>query len=182
MTLFLAGLVVFFGVHLLPVFGDLRGRLIERHGEPIYKTAFAVVSAIGFVMMLYGRGGMPFVPVFTPPDFSRALAMIVMLPAFVLLVAAYFPCNIRRWVGHPMLIAIFLWSSVHVLANGDRSSLMLFGAFLIYSVIDWISVQKRPVKPMATFNPARDFVVVVVGVIAYVLVFRLHERFFAPLS
>ena len=56
MTLFLAGLIVFFGVHLLPVFGDLRAGLIERHGEPIYKTAFALISAVGFVMMLYVSG------------------------------------------------------------------------------------------------------------------------------
>ena len=182
MTLFLTGLIVFFGVHLVPVFSDLRGRLIQRLGEPVYKTAFALISAVGFVMMLYGRGDMAFVPVFTPPAFSKGLAMIVMLPAFVLLVAAYFPCNIKRWVGHPMLLAVFLWSSVHVLANGDRASLMLFGAFLLYAIIDWLSARKRPAKPMSAFSPTRDFVVVVVGVVAYVLVFRLHERFFAPLT
>ncbi len=182
MVLFIIGIVVFFGVHLLPMLVSAREGLIDRLGASGYKATFSVVSIIGFVCMLYGWTSVPYVPVFDPPAFSLPLSKIVMLPAFVLMVAAYIPCRIRRWVGHPMIIAVLLWALVHVLANGDQASLLLFGSFLLYSIVDWISaVRRQTVKP-ADSTLRNDLIVVAVGVVAYFAVFFLHERFIAPLG
>ena len=182
MGLLIAGIVVFFGIHLLPAFVGVRVRLVDMLGESGYKTAFALTSAIGFVFMLYGWKTAPGVPVFDPPSFGLVLAKVVMLPAFVLLVAAYVPCNIKRLVGHPMIIAILLWSLVHVLTNGDRTSLILFGAFLLYSIFDWASVVRRQPGRATPTGWRNDLIVVVIGVAAYIVVYRLHGRFFAPLG
>ncbi len=182
MELLIVGMVVFFGIHLLPSFVDTRQVLVDKWGEASYKAAFSVISAIGFVCMLYGWQATPDVPVFNPPAISLPLSKLVMLLAFVLLVAAYVPCRIRRWVGHPMIIAVLLWALVHVLANGDQASLLLFGSFLLFSVVNWILVVRRHSETSAEARPRNDLIVVVVGVVAYFVVYYLHERFFAPLG
>ena len=182
MGLLITGTVLFFGIHLLPIFVGLRQRLVDMLGEARYKTAFALTSAAGFVAMLYGWKAVPNVPVFDPPAFSLLLAKIVMLPALVLLVAAYVPSNIRRLAGHPMLIAVLLWALVHVLANGDRASLILFGAFLLYAIIDWVSVVRRRPGRRAPVRWRGDLIVAALGVAVYIAVYRLHERFIAPLG
>lgn len=182
MGLLITGIVLFFGIHLLPAFVEPRGRLVDMLGAAGYKTAFSLTSAIGFVFMLYGWKMAPDVPVFDPPAFGLLLAKVVMLPAFVLLVAAYVPCNIKRLVGHPMIIAILLWSLVHVLTNGDQTSLIVFGAFLLYSIFDWASVVRRQPGRAALAGWRNDLIVVAVGIAVYVVVYGLHGRFFAPLG
>ena len=78
-----------------------------------------------------------------PPVWSRHLAFVLMLPSFVLLVAAYVPSRIRTAVKHPMLAAVKIWAFAHLLANGDLGSLVLFGSFLAWAVYDRISVKRR---------------------------------------
>ena len=182
MALFIVGIVVFFGVHLLPCFVDTRQGLIDRLGEVRYKAAFSVISVIGFALMLYGWMAMPFVHVFEPPAISLPLSKIVMLPAFVLFVAANVPCRIRRLVGHPMIIAVLLWALVHALANGDRASLLLFGSFLLYSIVDWFYVVRRQREKPAAGPPRNDMIVIAVGVLVWFAAYFLHERFIAPLG
>ena len=63
-----------------------------------------------------------------------------MIPAMILLVAAYVPSRIRTAVGHPMLTALMIWAFAHLLANGDLASVLLFGSLLGFAVYDRISV------------------------------------------
>ena len=44
---------------------------------------------------------------------------------------------------HPMLTALMIWAFAHLLANGDLASLLLFGSFLAFAVVDRISVMAR---------------------------------------
>ncbi len=182
MTLFIIGIIVFFGIHLLPSCVETRQTLIGRLGELGYKAAFSGVSIAGFVLMLYGWKATPPIPVFEPPAMSLPLSKFVMLPAFVLFVAAYIPCRIRHRVGHPMIIAILLWALVHVLANGDLASLLLFGSFLLYSIVDWALVVRRQPAAPAAGSLRGDLIVVAVGIVAYFAVYFLHDRFLAPLA
>ena len=69
--------------------------------------------------------------------------MLLMLPAMILLVAAYVPSRIRTAVRHPMLVAVTLWAFGHLLANGDVASVLLFGSFLAYAVYDIVSATQR---------------------------------------
>jgi uncharacterized membrane protein len=61
-----------------------------------------------------------------------------------LLFAAYAPAGrIAAAVRHPMLAATKLWAFGHLLANGEVRSVALFGAFLVFAVIDRIAVKAR---------------------------------------
>lgn len=179
MALLIVGIVVFLGIHLLPTCGGLRARLIARLGANGYRVLFSVLSIAGFVLLVYGFAKAPVIQIWSPPVWARHLAMLLMLPAFVFLVAAYFPGRIKTALKHPMLVAIKTWALAHLLANGDLAGIVLFGSFLAYAVYDRISVKRRQPDGTAGVGappgPYNDIVVVVLGLALYVaFLFWLH--------
>jgi uncharacterized membrane protein len=140
MTLLLVGLVVFLGVHSLRIYADSwRTRQVARIGEQRWKSIYSVVSLAGFALLVWGYGvarGTPVV-LWTPPLWTRHLASVLTLPAFVLLAAAYVPGNrIKAAVGHPMIAGVKVWAFSHLLANGNLADVVLFGAFLAWAIAD----------------------------------------------
>lgn len=179
MALLIIGIVVFLGIHLLPTFSGLRDRLIERLGENGYKALFSILSILGLVLLVYGFAKAPFIPVWSPPAWMRHVAMLLMLPAFIFLVAAYFPGRIKKIVKHPMLTAIKTWALAHLLVNGDLASIVLFGSFLAYAVYDRIALKhRRPTELIETpgpGSPRNDVIAVVLGLVFYaVFLIWLH--------
>ncbi len=173
MGLLLAGLAIFFLVHLIPVYQTFRHRLIAGMGEAQYKIAFALVSfgALYLIVRGYGEARLVAPELFTPPEWTRHLAMLLMLFAFIMLAAAYIPSRIRDKLKHPMLTAVKTWALAHLIANGDGASFLLFGGFLMWAVYDRISVKRR--GAMGPLGDAKgslggDIAVVVVGLAAYV--------------
>jgi hypothetical protein len=49
-------------------------------------------------------------PLWVPPTWIKHVVFLLMIPAIVLLVAAYVPSRIRSAVGHPMLTALMIWA------------------------------------------------------------------------
>lgn len=148
MLILLLGIAVFIGVHLLPTEPDLRAGLVKRFGESTYKAVFSVLSLIGFAMIVLGYHKLQIMPgknpvIWTPPVWTRHIALALMLPSMILLVAAYIPSRIRTALKHPMLVAVKLWALAHLLANGDLGGMALFASFLAYAVYDRISVRTR---------------------------------------
>lgn len=165
------GLLLFFAVHLVPTSPSLRDGLIERFGVSAYKIGFAVLSLVGFVLIVAGYHKLQLMPgknpvIWDPPSWTRHIAFLLMLPAMILLVAAFVPSRIRTAVKHPMLSAIKAWALAHLLVNGDLGSLVLFGAFLAFAVYDRISIKHRVVTIPASPPGALNDVLVVVGGLA----------------
>ena len=175
MTLLILGLVIFHGLHLVPTAPELRTGLRERLGPGIYQLLFSVASLVGLVLIVWGYGqahgrGDGNVQLYYPPLFLRHITLALMLPAFILLAAAYVPSRIRTAVKHPMLTAVKTWALAHLLIRGDLASVLLFGSFLAYGVFDRISVKKRgALGPLgtATGGLIGDITAVVIGVVAY---------------
>ncbi|MFN0217884.1 MAG: NnrU family protein [Hyphomicrobium sp.] len=194
MMLMIVGLLIFLGIHLLPTSPDVRNGLRGRLGEGAYKGAFSLISLIGLVIIVLGYHKMQLHPgknpvLWDPPTWTRHIALALMLPSMIFLVAAQVPSRIRNAVKHPMLLAIKLWALAHLLANGDAASLILFGSFLAYAVYDRISVKRRgTLGPLGDKQPTsaiNDVIVVGVGVALYAaLLLGGHEWLIgvAPLS
>ncbi|MEO1266063.1 MAG: NnrU family protein [Pseudomonadota bacterium] len=147
MPTLLAGLILFFGVHTVPMYPAQRERLVERIGSIGYSIAFGVVSLIGLILIARGyssfAAGVGNPQLWVPPVWTQHIALLLMLPAMIAIVAAYVPSRVRNILKHPMLVAIKLWALAHLLANGDLASLLLFGTFLAWAVFDRISVKRR---------------------------------------
>ncbi len=173
MTLLIIGIIVFLGIHLLPTFPHFRERLIGSLGETGYKAAFGVLSIAGFVLLVWGFGSAPFIQVWSPPPWTRWVAIVLMLPAFIFLVASYVPGRIKAKVKHPFLVAIKTWALAHLIANGDLASIILFGSFLAYAVYDRIALKGRqPTELIGTAaqgGTRNDLIAVVFGVLFYVI-------------
>ena len=176
MALLIIGIVVFLGIHLLPTFQGLRQGLIDKLGENGYKAFFSIASILGFVLLIYGYANAPYIPVWTPPVWTRHLALLLMVPAFVFIVAAYVPGRIKKAVKHPMLAAIKTWAFAHLISNGDLAGIILFGSFLAYAVYDRIALKHRqPTELIETpgpGSPRNDVIAVILG-IAFYLIFLI---------
>ena len=173
MTLLIIGIVVIIGIHLVPAFSDVRERLVERLGTNGYRLLFSVVATLGLVLLIWGFARAPVIQAWSPPNWTRYVAMVLMLPVFPLLIAAYLPGNIKAKVKHPFLVAIKTWALAHLIANGDLASMILFGSFLAYAVFDRIALKRRAATSLVTVpetGPVRnDLIAVVAGFILYVV-------------
>jgi uncharacterized membrane protein len=182
MTLLIAGLLVFLGVHSLRIVADpWRGRQVARWGLGPWKGVYSLVSLIGFALIVWGYGvarGAPVV-VWVPPTWTRHLAALLTLPAFVLLAAAYVPGNgIKAAIGHPMIAGVKLWALAHLLANGNLADIVLFGVFLAWAIADFVASRRRDRVAgtvAARGTAGRSLVAVAVGLVAWgVFAFALH--------
>ncbi|HEY2679451.1 MAG TPA: NnrU family protein [Steroidobacteraceae bacterium] len=185
MALLIIGLVLFLGVHSVAIVAPaLRARMIHRLGEGAWKGLYALISLVGFVLICYGFGVAREAPVvlYSPPIWLRHVALILMLPVFPLIVAAYLPGRIKTAAKHPMLAAVKLWAFAHLLANGLLADVLLFGAFLAWAVVDRISLKRRSTPQLLRTAPPRplnDVISVVLGLAIYALVIGwAHVRLF----
>src|SRR3954467_9475424 len=175
------GLAVFFGVHTLTTQRKPRARLIGSLGEGGYKIGYSLASAIGLLLMIWGFASYRatgWVDVWNPPTALKHIAVALMLPAVILVVASYIRGRIYTTLKHPMLTGIKLWAAAHLLANGDLGSIILFGSFLGWAVFDRISLKRRPdagAPPIPVGGPGNELSAVAVGLVAYLaLAFAFH--------
>lgn len=178
MLTMVTGLVLFFLAHLVPTQPEMRAGIITRFGDAAYKSIFAIASFAGLALIVIGYGKLQVMAgknpqIWIPPTGMRHIALLLMLPAMILLLAAYVPSRIRTAVKHPMLLAIKLWAVSHLLANGDLASIVLFGSFLAYAVFDMISVKRRAaLGPLGARQGglAGDLTAVLGGLVLYVVI------------
>lgn len=169
MSYLVLGLLLFLGVHSTRIFADnWRTRMIERIGPYPWKGIYTLLSLAGFALMVWGYGEARQVPVilYDPPLFTRHLAALLVLLAFVLVAAAYVPGNhIKAAVGHPMYAGIKVWAFAHLLSNGRLADVILFGAFLAWSIIGFIAARRRD-RRAGTVYPAGEAALSALTVIA----------------
>ncbi len=182
MTVLVVGLLLFLGPHSVRlVADDWRTARIASTGEGRWKGLVSLASLVGLALIVWGYGlarASAGAPLWSPPTGSRHLASPLTLVAFVLIVAAYVPrSRLRALVGHPMLLGTSLWALAHLLANGGVADLVLFGAFLAWSVVQFVALRRRDrlegrTRPGIWGN---DLTSVVVGTVAwYVFAIYLH--------
>ena len=147
MPYLIGGLVIFLGVHSVRIVADgWRTQTLARMGEGTYKGIYSALSLLGFALIIYGFGLARETPVvlWTPPAGMRHASSLLTLVAFILLTAAYVPHNgIKARVHHPLVLGVKFWALAHLLSNGNRAHMLLFGAFLAWGVLDFIASRRR---------------------------------------
>ncbi len=173
LLIMIAGLALFIGAHVLTTLRDARAAAIARLGEGGYKIVYSLVSLAGIALAAWGFGlyrATGWINVWHPPVALRHLALALMLPAVILVVASYVRGRIYTTLKHPMLAGVKLWAVLHLLSNGDLGSIILFGSILAWAVYDRISLKRRAdpgAPPIPVDGLRNDVIAVVIGAIVY---------------
>jgi uncharacterized membrane protein len=174
MAILILGLVIFLCLHSTRIVSESgRRKAIARLGEGPWKGLYSAVSAIGFVLIVWGfaRARYNAPQLWTPFLGARHITMLLMLISLILLASYLFKrSHITAAVHHPMLWSVVLGSAGHLIANGSAADLLLFAAFLVWSVADLASSYARDRRNNVVY-PAPELGAtagaVVVGLVVY---------------
>ena len=182
MTILILGLVVFLGIHSVRILaGPFRDAQVAANPRR-WKGLYTLVSFVGLGLIIWGWIlARPMAPqLYDPPTWGRHVTLGLVWIAFVLMPTANAPTGrIKATVRHPMLLGVIFWSSGHLLANGDQASVVLFGSFLVWAILDLISAMRRGEPAPVVVRPRADVIAVVAGTVLWaVFVLFLHRVLF----
>lgn len=181
MWILVLGLLIFFAVHSVRIVaGGFRDEQLAANPAR-WKALYSLASAVGLALIVWGwivfRPDAPHV--FDPPSWGRHAAMGLVFLAFVLLAAAYLPAGrIKVWLKHPMIVGVALWALGHLLVNGDLASIVLFGSFFAYAVVNRLTLTARGDPAPAVVAPASDLMAAAAGAVAFGVALWLHPVLF----
>ena len=170
MTMLYAAAAVFLGIHLLVSGTRVRDAITGTIGEGPYMGLFSLASvgAIVWLAIAYNaaqRTGADAVVYNLGPG-ARHLAIPTVALAFFLGIQGLLlpnPTSIRqegaatregtirgvlRITRHPFLWGVAIWSAFHLAANGDLASVIMFGTFLVLSVLGTFSIDAKRKRKM----------------------------------
>ena len=173
--MFVTGILLFFGVHLVPLHSKLKQSIESKIGENVYKTFFSIISLIGLLLIILGyeSSADSLYQINTKVYFYSKFFMFLSL---TILISAYFPTYIKKYTKHPMSVGIAIWALMHLLTNSDTSSVILFGSFIIYGIVSVLvaelkGIDKKTLTPRIVF----DALSMALGVFLTFLAFNFHE-------
>ncbi len=152
--------IVFLAIHMLPG-TPLRGRAVRALGEGLYRGLFSLLSAAVLAWLALAYADAPYEELWPQASWSRWIPVIVMPFALTLLVASLTTRNpsmagmeravdqqfaavgILTVTRHPMLWSFALWALSHVVPNGDRASLWMFGSLALLSLAGMAIIDRR---------------------------------------
>jgi uncharacterized membrane protein len=191
------GVVLFLGVHLVPMMPAARAALIARLGEGPYKIAFSLLALAGLIGAIVAYRFTPHVTLWSSPAPLRAVSALLMLAAVWLFAGAKGVPWFKRIVRHPMLWAIGLFGIAHLVVNGEVAGVILFGGLALFGFA-WQSLTDRrdaavdpagwqetrrttSFWPFAKWHAKSDPVTVrplIIGAIVYVALILVHPWLF----
>jgi len=172
--MFYSGIILFFGVHLVPLNKNLKTIVRTRLGEGTYLGLFSFFSLTGILLIIIGyESSQNFLYSIHGKAFQYSKYFMVL--SITLLIAANLPTYIKKYSKHPMSLGIALWSTLHLLTNSDLISVILFSSFLIYTVISVLVSEMRNVEtngaiPRIIF----DIMAVILGTFLTILAYNFH--------
>ena len=182
MVLLVLGVGLFALAHFAPAFDvGPRKRSLERFGADGHRGVFSLIVLASVAAIVFGWRAAAAEPVFlyAPPAWSRLAANVGMALVLFLLVASGAPSNVKRFLRHPQLLGVVAWALVHLLANGDLRSVVLFGGLGAWALAmipalnrrdgAWTRPEPRPI--------VGDVVVVAITAAAFFAVRWAHPYF-----
>ena len=135
-----------------------------------------MVGCVAMIIMGW-RSALPTI-IYIPPVSLRVPAMVLVVIAVILLIGSHFKrTRLKKYIRHPMLAAIAVWAFAHLLANGDSKSLVLFGGFLVWSILSMVLINRRDgeyQKPTEFMPVWREFIGPVAAIIISGQIVKYH--------
>ncbi len=176
--MFLAFAVALFaGLHLIAAVPPLKAALQGRLGKA-YGPVFGISSLISLVLVVLAWQSADRPAVYDPPGwgFRAALALNFLASLFVGIFV--FRGRLRQISRFPLALAVMLWATAHLLANGDGAAVILFGGFLLYGVAHLLLGLVNGVRPSPEVRQGHDAISLLTGVALYGVLIQLHAHLF----
>lgn len=169
MNLFAWALAGFVLIHIGISATGLRARIVGAIGEWPYRGLFSLASGALLTGLIIGVGQMradPFdplnAPLWDPPGWLRWGAYVLVLFGLSLAFTGLFTpgpttagfekaglargepaYGVLRITRHPFLWGVALWGAGHLLVNGERFAVMLFGALALMAIFGARSIDRK---------------------------------------
>lgn len=175
MAYLLTGIVLFIILHMFPSAVVLRGRVIAMCGEATYKIVFSLLVLTSISLIILGYRYADYVHIYSPLSFGRHITLGLMMLSSLLIVSSIMQGNIRRFIRHPLLLAIFCWGMAHLFSRGDLAGIILFGGYIVFSILVMWSASRRGVELQNyTVSYLWDIASVIVAGLVYVVAILIH--------
>jgi uncharacterized membrane protein len=151
--------IFFAGIHLGVAGTTIRDRAIAALGQSGYRAAFSIATVVGLAWLVMAYNRAPYVVTWGMLEWWKPFAIILMLPASLLVVIglttpnptavaqenrlAQPPQGIVRVTRHPFLTGVGLWALVHLIGNGDVASLVFFAVWAVVALAGTVSIDKK---------------------------------------
>jgi uncharacterized membrane protein len=176
MPVLIAGLVVFLAAHCAGLVAPAwRARQIARVGLRPWKVAYSAISLAGLVLIVrgFGMARAEGILVWQPPVWTRHVNVALTVIGFVLIAAAYVRGTaIKSVLRHPMTAGVALWALGHLIANGGLADVILFGAFLVWASITFVTRRQRDRDAGVEYprgSVRQDAIAIVAGIVVSLL-------------
>ena len=174
MKLFIAGLVLFFGTHMIPI-TPVKPLLISRLGGGLYSGLFSLLALFGFIVIIYGFKIASTTTLWSSLPYSSGLALVLMPISMIFLMPGSRKTNFFQKFKHPMFIGVIVWSFAHLLANGDLRSTLLFSSFALYCIVDMMFTKNITNVTNISYPISNDIIFIVLGAIGYISIVYFHQ-------
>jgi uncharacterized membrane protein len=220
MTQLILAALFFIALHVVVAGTSARGRAIEKLGENVYRAAFSLLSLLGIVWLAHAYRVAGYIETWGQLAWFKPIAALLMLVAFLLgvlgmttpnpmsvggenLLMADTPAQgIHRVTRHPFLWGVAVWAFVHLIANGDVASLVLFGSLFVLAFVGMISIDAKrktacgrhwdsyatatSIIPLQAIKEGRNTLVIaefkvwqlIVALVLYLAVMHFHQALF----
>lgn len=132
---FLILAVLGFGiVHVAPSIPVVKSALRDALGKA-YGPVYGVISAILLGLCIYAFRQAEAESLYLVPVWGRYANFILSLLGFICIGIFLFRGSWRNRLKYPMAIGVVLWAVGHLLANGDKASLVLFAGMAAFAVL-----------------------------------------------
>lgn len=144
MSLLIVGVMLWSLVHLVPAIApSFRQGLIDKLGAGPYRGLFAAMIVSALVLIVVGWRSTPEEYLYVLRPWSGQLGFLLMILSFILLGAANYKTIIKRFIRHPMLMGVLVWSVSHLLMNGTSRAVILFGTLGAWALIEMPLINAR---------------------------------------
>lgn len=159
---FALAFAAFYVSHRLPLRPKTRARLVARLGERGFLFAYSALSLAVLAWLIVAAGRAPHVTLWFRYPWQTWVPLVAMGVVCLLLAFGVGRANpfsfggarndsfdparpgVTRWIRHPLLLALALWSGAHMVPNGDLAHVILFGSFAGFALLGmWIVDRRR---------------------------------------
>jgi len=146
-----------------------RGAIVGAIGERGFQGLYSVVAAASLVWLVMTYNATPQVDYLWGPDAAFRMVPVIVMPfAFMFMLGGFMVRNptavgqeaamsevgegsgFIRITRHPFQWSVVMWSTAHILANGDAASLVFFGSLGLVSLLGAFLIDTKKAKKMGS--------------------------------